>query len=137
MSQNRFNIEKLTEIDEKIKQHKDVLDLTNKVPSILQKMKNGEKLSEQELGLVKEFGIYVSEDQKFERHAEEILKRLHCDEESKREHVRYFLEAKAERDRIVRESNQSSNERPSNSDFQDSSDITGETEPFDPLDLEG
>lgn len=137
MPQKRFNQEKLTVIDDKIKQHKDVIDLTNKVPSILQKMKNGEKLSEQELGLVKEFGIYVSEDQKFERQAKEILERLHYDEESKREHVRYFLEAKAERDRIVRESNQSSNEGPSNSDYQDTSDITGDAEPFDPLDLEG
>lgn len=137
MPQKRFNQEELTVIDAKIKQHKDILDLTNKVPSILEKMKNEQKLSEQELGLVKEFGISVSEDQKFERHAEEILQRLHCDEESRREHERYFLEAKAERDRIVRESNQSSNERPSNSDFQDSSDITGETEPFDPLDLDG
>jgi hypothetical protein len=87
--------------------------------------------------LIEKFGIEISDPKKLELADKRILKSLHWDKETQKENLRRLEDNLTERSKIVKEIDESNYGRRRDSDFQDTTDITGETEPFDPMDLDG
>ena len=56
-------IQRMAELEEKKRHHRNIVELTWIVPSILTKISRGDRLTEKELNLIKAFGIEVFDDE--------------------------------------------------------------------------
>jgi hypothetical protein len=128
---------KLLDVEDKIKEHKDYATLIKQSNTIISKIDNDKKLSDSELRLVKRVGLGL-DNEKSEIHAKSILESFRDDEQSALENKKLLASAYKERNGILNEENKSKIVDSNKSNFvQDSSNITGETEPFDFMDLDG
>ena len=129
-----------------VREYRVLVDLANKTPSILDKMARGIMLDDNEIKLLNAFKIKVQYDQPFfikknprfedPLRDKDVLERLHEDSETRESNQKSLYEAETKREKITNEYNEF-REKYGNSNFQDTSDITGDGEPFDPSDPDG
>lgn len=105
--------------------------------TLISKIDNDDKLSDSELRLVKRVGLGLDNGKNI-KHEKSNLEYFRYDKESALEHKELLASAYREINGILNEENKSKIVDSNKSNFvHDSSNITGETEPFDFMDLDG
>ena len=121
-------VQACVELRERAVQYERLLDLTNRAPRIIDKIDEGKNLSTWDKSLAKDIGIEFDENGRPEAAAKNILQQLANDSESKRENEKELKRTQSQLEGLI---------KAGKSDYQDSSDITSDCDPFDPFDPDG
>jgi len=103
-------------------EYEHILELTKRAPRIIYQIDTGQKLSSEDKTQAKRVGIGFDNDDRPDAYAKGDLEGFIENKTQNKEDLR---KAKSELDRLIK------------GDFQDSSDVTNDAEPFDPFDPDG